>query len=151
MDSAVKLIKERLSHFVSSIYLEVQERASFLNSVINISNKSAEEGKLEELASEYESIFVETYKPVSKDAIYNVPIPEGLDLEAWIGEPLPPEESNLDIEPGQGYGSGGIDDPDDPYRNYNNPETEAQGKQSYVHGDFGDLTSRQKKVMEDSC
>jgi len=32
------------------------------------------------------------FKPVSKEAILHVPIPDGLDLDAWISEPLPPEE-----------------------------------------------------------
>jgi len=74
--------------------LEVQERACILNNFVNLVTKVMEENKekIPGVSDELESIFSEVFKPVSKEAILHVPIPDGLDLDAWISEPLPPEE-----------------------------------------------------------
>jgi len=142
LPSVIKLIRERIEFFLSSIHLEVQERASTLNSFVNLVIHVMEENKdkLASVSGELESIYSEIYKPTSKDAIHRVPLPEGLDLDAWIFEPLPPEET-LD-ETGSDYGGDrGFDDPGWM------SETMIETKHTY---DFPeeDINEKQKRVDE---
>ena len=44
--------------------------------------------------------------PVAPKAQKKVPIPEGLDLDAWINEPLPESESSESEEEEESYGYG---------------------------------------------
>lgn len=44
--------------------------------------------------------------PVAPKAQKKVPVPEGLDLDAWINEPLPESENNESEEEEESYGYG---------------------------------------------
>jgi len=147
LPSVIKLIRERIEFFLSSIHLEVQERASTLNSFVNLVIHVMEENKdkLASVSGELESIFSEIYKPISKDAIHRVPLPEGLDLDAWIFEPLPPEEP-LDETGLSDFGEKGFDDPwetmMEPKPTYDFPEEDLNVKQKRV-----DDNKRKLKIM----
>ena len=46
------------------------------------------------MANELSALFDETFKPVAAVAQRKVPRPTDLDLDAWIGEPIPDEEED---------------------------------------------------------
>ncbi|KAL1915223.1 uncharacterized protein VTP21DRAFT_7499 [Calcarisporiella thermophila] len=106
-------IIEGLSPFCRSMDLEVQERACNIREILHIvqeelqrpltssHNIAADEflgldehsrTKSPAILAELSSLF-DSYElnPVAPKAQRKVPVPEGLDLEAWINEPLPPE------------------------------------------------------------
>merc|ERR1711953_1365670 len=77
--------------------LEVQERASVMHQFLKYVNKHLE--KNDDLkAADFEVFFAGELNPVAPKAQKKVPVPEGLDLDAWINEPPPSveEESNSD-------------------------------------------------------
>ncbi|XP_040582219.1 AP-3 complex subunit delta-1 [Lepeophtheirus salmonis] len=81
-----KNLEDQLNHFLASADLEVQERASVVTQFVRYALKHLEknESLLEEL-----SIFTQgDLNPVAPKAQKKVPIPEGLDLDEWINEPL---------------------------------------------------------------
>jgi AP-3 complex subunit delta-1 len=57
---------------------------------------------------ELPSLFSLEFNPVAPKAQKKVPVPEGLDLDTWINEPLPESESteSEDEEESYGYGYG---------------------------------------------
>ncbi|OXU26869.1 hypothetical protein TSAR_010610 [Trichomalopsis sarcophagae] len=79
-------LKEKLLMFVCSSDLEVQERSSSAIALLEclIENPS--------LAKEISEAFVGELNPVAPKAQRKVPIPEDLDLDAWINDP--PSESS---------------------------------------------------------
>ena len=83
--------------------LEVQERASILLGFIKYVLKHLEKG--EPLLGDLTTFFVGELNPVASKAQKKVPVPEGLDLDAWINDP--PSESEDDEE---------SSDEDDPYQ-----------------------------------
>merc|ERR1712203_1015705 len=81
-----------LKDLVLSSDLEVQERASVMHQFLKYVNKHLE--KNDDLkATDFEVFFAGELNPVAPKAQKKVPIPEGLDLDAWINEPPPEEES----------------------------------------------------------
>lgn len=78
-----------MTQLACSSDLEVQERASVLLSFLKFVSKHLEKG--ENLSEELAIFFDGELNPVAPKAQKKVPVPEGLDLDAWINEP--PSES----------------------------------------------------------
>ncbi|XP_036090061.1 AP-3 complex subunit delta-1 isoform X2 [Rousettus aegyptiacus] len=86
-----QLLVERLPQFVQSADLEVQERAScILHLVKHIQKLQAKDVPV---ADEVSALFAGELNPVAPKAQKKVPVPEGLDLDAWINEPPSDSES----------------------------------------------------------
>jgi AP-3 complex subunit delta-1 len=90
-------LEAHLAEFVVSADLEVQERAStglqLLKYVIRLG-----EGAEEFSSSALSVFFAGELNPVGPKAQKKVPLPEGLDLDAWINEPPPETESSSSDE-----------------------------------------------------
>jgi len=90
------MILSKLESLVSSSNLEVQERASTaLQLVKSISNPDLGE---EALRKELQVLYAGELNPVGPRAQQKVPVPEGLDLDAWINEPAPESEDDEEEE-----------------------------------------------------
>ncbi|KAJ3402413.1 AP-3 complex subunit delta-1, partial [Chytridiales sp. JEL 0842] len=85
--------KDGLSKFMTSMDLEVQERASTAFHIVNlIKVTEPAEGDawtIPPVAIELGMLFGSELNPVAPKAQSLVPVPEGLDLESWIYEPEP--------------------------------------------------------------
>ncbi|KAL1501543.1 hypothetical protein ABEB36_006845 [Hypothenemus hampei] len=95
-------INTKLSESIKSAELEVQERASTALIIINIVKEEitarknsklidADHDRPEEedlIAGEILSLFNGELNPVAPKAQKKVPVPDGLDLDAWINEPI---------------------------------------------------------------
>uniref|UniRef100_A0A8C4MXD4 Adaptor related protein complex 3 subunit delta 1 n=1 Tax=Equus asinus asinus TaxID=83772 RepID=A0A8C4MXD4_EQUAS len=88
---ATQLMLERLPQFVQSADLEVQERASCILQLVKHIQKL--QAKDVPVAEEVSALFAGELNPVAPKAQKKVPVPEGLDLDAWINEPLSDSES----------------------------------------------------------
>uniref|UniRef100_A0A6I8Q5Y7 Adaptor-related protein complex 3 subunit delta 1 n=1 Tax=Xenopus tropicalis TaxID=8364 RepID=A0A6I8Q5Y7_XENTR len=86
-----QLMIDRLPQFVQSADLEVQERASCILQLIKYIQKL--QSKEVPVAEEVMALFAGELNPVAPKAQKKVPVPEGLDLEAWINEPPSDSES----------------------------------------------------------
>jgi len=86
-ESALAFLERSLPPFVQSPHLEVQERACFVESLLNLYKH---QGDL--LQTELAHLFDEVLKPVAPVAQSKVPVPEGLDLDAWINPPPKDDE-----------------------------------------------------------
>ncbi|KAI5626500.1 AP-3 complex subunit delta-1 [Silurus asotus] len=93
---ASQLLIERLPLFVQSANLEVQERASCILQLVKYIQKLQQ--KDVEVAEEVSALFAGELNPVAPKAQKKVPVPEGLDLDAWINEP-PSESESEDEKP----------------------------------------------------
>ncbi|XP_030747529.1 AP-3 complex subunit delta-1 [Sitophilus oryzae] len=103
------VISDKMNESIKSAELEVQERASTVLIIVNIvkeeilirSMSNVMDGELDsqntELANEILNLFSGELNPVAPKAQKKVPVPEGLDLDAWINEPI--ETSDSDSEP----------------------------------------------------
>lgn len=92
-------IQEQLKVFLSSEELEVQERAGTLHNFIKCYQKlkaKAHDEEMGEIAVEIVTAFSSELNPVAAKAQKKVPVPEGLDLDAWINDP--PSESEEEEE-----------------------------------------------------
>ncbi|XP_052603094.1 AP-3 complex subunit delta-1 isoform X1 [Peromyscus californicus insignis] len=86
-----QLLGERLPQFVQSADLEVQERASCILQLVKHVQKLQAKGV--PVAEEVSALFAGELNPVAPKAQKKVPVPEGLDLDAWINEPPSDSES----------------------------------------------------------
>ncbi|XP_053318538.1 AP-3 complex subunit delta-1 [Spea bombifrons] len=86
-----QLMIERLPQFVQNADLEVQERASCILQLIKYIQKL--QAKEVPVAEEVMALFEGELNPVAPKAQKKVPVPEGLDLDAWINEPPSDSES----------------------------------------------------------
>ncbi|XP_042335820.1 AP-3 complex subunit delta-1 isoform X1 [Sceloporus undulatus] len=93
---ATQMMIERLPQFVQSADLEVQERASCILQLMKYIHKL--QIKEVPVAEEVMALFAGELNPVAPKAQKKVPIPEGLDLDAWINEP-PSESESEDEKP----------------------------------------------------
>ncbi|MED6253551.1 AP-3 complex subunit delta-1 [Ataeniobius toweri] len=93
---ASQLFIDRLPLFVQSANLEVQERASCILQLVKYIQKLQQ--KDVEVAEEVSALFAGELNPVAPKAQKKVPVPEGLDLDAWINEP-PSESESEDEQP----------------------------------------------------
>ncbi|KAA8589955.1 hypothetical protein FQN60_013320 [Etheostoma spectabile] len=91
-----QLMIDRLPLFVQSANLEVQERASCILQLVKYIQKLQQ--KDVEIAEEVIALFAGELNPVAPKAQKKVPVPEGLDLDAWINEP-PSESESEDEQP----------------------------------------------------
>ncbi|KAM8940067.1 AP-3 complex subunit delta-1 isoform 2-T2 [Pelodytes ibericus] len=89
-----QLMIERLPQFVQSADLEVQERASCILQLIKYIQKL--QAKDVPVAEEVMALFAGELNPVAPKAQKKVPVPDGLDLDAWINEPPSDSESEDD-------------------------------------------------------
>jgi len=85
---------KKMELLVCSSHLEVQERASVGLQMIKYMEKQRDKG--ENVTEELAACFAGELNPVAAKAQKKVPIPEGLDLDAWIN-PVP-ELSDTDEE-----------------------------------------------------
>ncbi|RGB27440.1 adaptin N terminal region-domain-containing protein [Rhizophagus diaphanus] len=112
-------LKDKIGMFSSCTDLEVQERAYNTREIFSIIHQNLinEENDLKE--NDYSSqkapaiitelsplFFFFELNPVAPKAQKKVPVPEGLDLDAWINEPLPESENNESEEEEESYGYG---------------------------------------------
>lgn len=86
---ASELLQDKLPMFIQSADLEVQERACSILQLVKYIQKM--EG---EAVTEVSALFAGELNPVAPKAQRKVPLPEGLDLDAWINDP--PSESSED-------------------------------------------------------
>ncbi|XP_026941465.1 AP-3 complex subunit delta-1 isoform X1 [Sagmatias obliquidens] len=86
-----QLLVERLPQFVQSADLEAQERASCILQLVKHVQKL--QARDVPVAEEVSALFAGELNPVAPKAQKKVPVPEGLDLDAWINEPLSDSES----------------------------------------------------------
>lgn len=86
-----QIMVERLPQFVQSADLEVQERASCILQLVKHVQKLQAKGV--PVAEEVSALFAGELNPVAPKAQKKVPVPEGLDLDAWINEPPSDSES----------------------------------------------------------
>ncbi|XP_075400815.1 AP-3 complex subunit delta-1 [Tenrec ecaudatus] len=89
--AATQLLVDRLPQFVQSADLEVQERASCILQLVKYIQKL--QAKEVPVAEEVSALFAGELNPVAPKAQKKVPIPDGLDLDAWINEPPSDSES----------------------------------------------------------
>ncbi|XP_003788905.1 AP-3 complex subunit delta-1 [Otolemur garnettii] len=89
--AVTQLMVDRLPQFVQSADLEVQERASCILQLVKHVQKLQAKGM--PVAEEVSALFAGELNPVAPKAQKKVPVPEGLDLDAWINEPLSDSES----------------------------------------------------------
>lgn len=74
---------------MASLHIEVQERACFLDQIITMLEDPEVDSAL--VCSEIRLGTSEALNPVSAQAILRVKVPDGLDLDAWINDPMPEE------------------------------------------------------------
>lgn len=91
-EELAKMLAAKLDQLVCSSHLEVQERASSSLQMLKYMAKQKDKG--ESVSEELAACFAGELNPVAPKAQKKVPLPEGLDLDAWIN-PLP-EESDTD-------------------------------------------------------
>lgn len=95
---------EKMDMFTHSTDLEVQERACDVKSLFKIILDSVDNPTLDanEVPVVLESLpdlfFIYELNPVAPKAQSKVPVPEGLDLDAWINEPLPDLVQDFDSD-----------------------------------------------------
>uniref|UniRef100_F6T2R5 AP-3 complex subunit delta domain-containing protein n=1 Tax=Ciona intestinalis TaxID=7719 RepID=F6T2R5_CIOIN len=78
-------LQEKLPIFIQSSNLEVQERASCILTLLKYIEKLQNKGLFE--VDEFSCLFKGELNPVAPKAQRKVPVPEGLDLDAWINDP----------------------------------------------------------------
>eukprot|EP01125_Pyxidicula_operculata_P007616 TRINITY_DN2586_c1_g1_i1.p1 TRINITY_DN2586_c1_g1~~TRINITY_DN2586_c1_g1_i1.p1 ORF type:complete len:1273 (-),score=465.08 TRINITY_DN2586_c1_g1_i1:117-3935(-) len=87
LNRGVELFLNRLTDvFCTSPHVEVQERACFVKELLLLVKEHGIEA-----ASQFSFVMDEAMNPVSKEAQARVPVPDGLDLDSWINDPIPPE------------------------------------------------------------
>jgi len=91
------LFDEQIQIFTQSIHVEVQERACFSSSMVK--NIFAVSGSTnQELVNALVAVFMKELNPVAPKAQRKVKPPEGIDLDAWIGEELLPEPPAEEVQ-----------------------------------------------------
>ncbi|CEF69373.1 Garnet [Strongyloides ratti] len=94
------LVLSKLPEFQISDHLEAQERACNLYEIVKFVEKEHE--KKEKMGESLLSLYEGDLNPVAPKAQRKVPIPQGLNLDEWIGEPFPEtedEKSETESEP----------------------------------------------------
>ncbi|KAF8360670.1 apd-3 [Pristionchus pacificus] len=98
IDSLDNLMLSKLPAFELAEHLEAQERACTLSALIKIVESVHQ--KREKIGEELSILFEGELNPVAPKAQRKVPVPEGLDLDAWIGEEWPETEEEEEEEGG---------------------------------------------------
>uniref|UniRef100_A0A8R1DVX4 AP-3 complex subunit delta n=1 Tax=Caenorhabditis japonica TaxID=281687 RepID=A0A8R1DVX4_CAEJA len=84
VDSLDNLMLSKLPQFELSEHLEAQERACNLMTIIRIVENLHQ--NREKMGAEFQKLYDGELNPVATKAQRKVPVPDGLDLDAWIGE-----------------------------------------------------------------
>merc|ERR1711871_1620115 len=96
LSELTELVLAHLPPFSSSVHVEVQERACTVTNVVSLLSSLHDSGT--SVYASFASIFDEELNPVAPKSQKKVPLPEGLDLDAWINEqPVEPEPEEVDI------------------------------------------------------
>ncbi|VBB29920.1 unnamed protein product [Acanthocheilonema viteae] len=85
IDSLDNLILSKLPVFILADHLEAQERACTLLAVLKIIERF--HSNHEKVGEDFAKLFEGELNPVAVKAQKKVPVPEGLDLDAWIHKP----------------------------------------------------------------
>uniref|UniRef100_A0A158Q7G9 Adaptin_N domain-containing protein n=1 Tax=Elaeophora elaphi TaxID=1147741 RepID=A0A158Q7G9_9BILA len=85
IDSLDNLVLSKLPQFVLADHLEAQERACTFLAVLKIIERF--HSNHEKIGEDFAKLFEGELNPVAAKAQKKVPVPEGLDLDAWIHEP----------------------------------------------------------------
>lgn len=98
-----EIIQEKLVVYCRSADLEVQERAMNIREIFSlildrVPNHPAEDGMHPVLAELPNLFCAYELNPVAPKAQKKVPVPEGLDLDVWINDPLPALTDDSDVE-----------------------------------------------------
>lgn len=99
-EKAIKLCQrvcDGLAQYICSADLEVQDRASSALQLVQYLLTQIKAGEdIASLAADVKLLFSGELNPVAPKAQRKVQIPEGLDLDAWINEPLSESEEEED-------------------------------------------------------
>ncbi|VDM38019.1 unnamed protein product [Toxocara canis] len=90
IESLDNLMLSKLPEFELADHLEAQERACTLMAMIRVVERF--HANREKVAEDFSKLFEGELNPVAPKAQRKVPVPDGLDLDAWIHEPEPEEE-----------------------------------------------------------
>ncbi|XP_048844849.1 AP-3 complex subunit delta-1-like isoform X2 [Brienomyrus brachyistius] len=91
VQETIQLLTDQLPIFVQSADLEVQERASCFLQLVKYIQKLQQ--KDVDVGEEVTALFAGELNPVAPKAQKKVPVPDGLDLDAWINDPPSEPES----------------------------------------------------------
>ncbi|MCP9263614.1 AP-3 complex subunit delta-1 [Dirofilaria immitis] len=92
IDSLDNLVLSKLPEFILADHLEAQERACTFLAVLKIIERF--HSNREKIGEEFAKLFEGELNPVAMKAQKKVPVPEGLDLDAWIHEPVSEDEAS---------------------------------------------------------
>ncbi|CAG9538502.1 unnamed protein product [Cercopithifilaria johnstoni] len=92
IDSLDNLMLSKLPEFVLADHLEAQERACTFLALLKIIERF--HSNHEKVGEDFGRLFEGELNPVAMKAQKKVPVPEGLDLDAWIYEPDLEEETS---------------------------------------------------------
>ncbi|ULU08087.1 hypothetical protein L3Y34_019280 [Caenorhabditis briggsae] len=96
IDSLDNLMLSKLPQFELSEHLEAQERACNLMTIIRIiEQRHQEKGKM---GGELQKLYDGELNPVATKAQRKVPVPDGLDLDGWIGDEWVSESEEAEEE-----------------------------------------------------
>ncbi|WKX93066.1 hypothetical protein Q1695_010808 [Nippostrongylus brasiliensis] len=104
IESLDNLMLSKLADFELAEHLEAQERACTLMSVLRVIESA--HARREKIGADVARLYEGELNPVAAKAQRKVPVPEGLNLDEWIGEPWQDtpessEESDVDDTFGQ--------------------------------------------------
>ncbi|VDM55858.1 unnamed protein product [Angiostrongylus costaricensis] len=85
IESLDNLMLSKLADFELAEHLEAQERACNLMGVLRVVDEA--HTRREKIADDVAKLYEGELNPVAAKAQRKVPVPEGLDLDHWIGEP----------------------------------------------------------------
>lgn len=94
-----EFVKDRISTFTQSSYLEVQERACFALELFNLYTELAASSG-DDITTSLVSLFEEPLNPVHPKAQKKIPVPADLNLDQWINEPEEEEDEGFDLQGG---------------------------------------------------
>ncbi|RUP48600.1 adaptor-related protein complex 3 delta 1 subunit, partial [Jimgerdemannia flammicorona] len=143
-----EVLREKVGMFCRSVDLEVQERACNVREILTMTLDLLSSAQSSGLTAAHPILtalpnlfFSYELNPVAPKAQKKVPIPEGLDLDAWINDPLPESGAESEAEVSFGYA-------------YEHDET-SRGKKGKKKGRKGkavdseeEATSREKRQAE---
>uniref|UniRef100_F1KRT4 AP-3 complex subunit delta n=1 Tax=Ascaris suum TaxID=6253 RepID=F1KRT4_ASCSU len=101
VESLDNLMLSKLPQFELADHLEAQERACTLMAIVRVVERF--HANREKIADDFSKLFEGELNPVAPKAQRKVPVPEGLDLDAWIHEPEPEEDGEDVSSEDEGY------------------------------------------------
>ncbi|KAF2077188.1 hypothetical protein CYY_001509 [Polysphondylium violaceum] len=140
VDECLQVLTSRLVIFTQSIYLDVQERACFVNEILKFYTVT-KDTQGNSISRELISLFTEQLNPVGPKAQKKVPVPEGLDLDEWINDPKlqdPVESEDEDdmFTPGGNANNRYRDSDDESSHSGHSPHIKSSNKQHFTKEDI---------------